>query len=178
MKCAFQVRPPAGGDVRRQRGPVAGAPARGQRCWQRHRSGQVTDVPYCSDLTLLDCQTPPDVCPSVEGLDDCPFRKLFRDFSCACSIRQALEVTLGTEPAGVEEEESLGDLGERSWAQLGGDSLAAIQFARRISEACGVNLPVSYVLDKSRTLGAIATHVQSLVRCVLFYHILPALAHL
>ena len=89
-----------------------------------------------------------------------------------CSIRQALEVTLGTEPANAEEgtaeeeEESLGDLGERTWAQLGGDSLAAIQFARRVSEACGVSLPVSYVLDKSRTLGAVAEHVQALVRCV------------
>ena len=91
------------------------------------------------------------------------------------SIRQALEVTLGTEPAGVEEgtaeeEESLGDLGERSWAALGGDSLAAIQFARRVSEACGVSLPVSYVLDKSRTLDGIASHVQALVRCVCVCH--------
>lgn len=56
-------------------------------------------------------------------------------------------------------------MGGYSWAQLGGDSLGAVQFARRVSDACGVNLPASFVLDKSQTLEATAAHVQALVRC-------------
>lgn len=57
------------------------------------------------------------------------------------------------------------DIGSRSFAQLGGDSLAAIQFARYVGELCGVNLPVSFVLDHSHSLQAIADRVQQLVRC-------------
>ncbi len=52
----------------------------------------------------------------------------------------------------------------RSFGQLGGDSLAAIQFARYVSELCGVNLPVSFVLDHSHSLQAIIDRVSSLVR--------------
>lgn len=71
---------------------------------------------------------------------------------------QALEVTLGLS------EEDLADVGTRSFGQLGGDSLAAIQFARYVGELCGVNLPVSFVLDHSHSLQAIEARVQELVR--------------
>ncbi len=77
----------------------------------------------------------------------------------ACSgALQALEVTLGLA------EEDMADVASRSFAQLGGDSLAAIQFARYVGELCGVNLPVSFVLDHSHSLQAIADRVQELVR--------------
>ena len=48
-------------------------------------------------------------------------------------------------------ESDVGDA-EASFGQLGGDSLAAIQFAREVSELCGVSLPVSFVLDHSHSL--------------------------
>lgn len=70
---------------------------------------------------------------------------------------QALEVTLGLA------DEDMADIGGRSFAQLGGDSLAAIQFARHVSELCGVNLPVSFVLDHSHSLQAITEHVEQLI---------------
>ena len=70
---------------------------------------------------------------------------------------QALEVTLG-----LADGDMTGVSG-RSFAQLGGDSLAAVQFARHVSELCGVNLPVSYVLDHSHSLQAIIDHVEELV---------------
>ena len=54
-------------------------------------------------------------------------------------------MTLGTDP------EELGD-GSSSFNQLGGDSLAAIQFAREVDELCGTNLPVSFVLDHSHSM--------------------------
>ena len=44
---------------------------------------------------------------------------------------------------------------DSSLAELGGDSLAAIQFARAVSDAAGVALPVSFVLDRSHSLSAI-----------------------
>ena len=58
----------------------------------------------------------------------------------------------------------MANVGGRSFGQLGGDSLAAIQFARYVGELCGVNLPVSFVLDHSHSLDAITSHVQELVR--------------
>ena len=70
---------------------------------------------------------------------------------------QALEVTLGL--AG----EDMADISSRSFGQLGGDSLAAIQFARHVSELCGVNLQVPYVLDHSHSLQAIFDHVEQLI---------------
>ena len=54
-------------------------------------------------------------------------------------------------------------ISSRSFSQLGGDSLAAVQFARHVSELCGVNLPVSFVLDHSHSLQAITDHVEQLV---------------
>ena len=139
-----------------------------------------------------------------------------------------LQVTLGLD------DEDVADAEGRSFGQLGGDSLAAIQFARMVSEvkasrsphdtphclpswnslgpapawhgdllrqrsapalqhawaaalrckphccsaeghahmgvcawgrqACGINLPVAYVLDHSHSLAAITQHVQELVR--------------
>ena len=62
-------------------------------------------------------------------------------------------------------EEDMTDVAGRSFAQLGGDSLAAIQFARYVGELCGVNLPVSFVLDHSHSLQAITDRVNELVRC-------------
>ena len=70
---------------------------------------------------------------------------------------QALEVTLGLADGDMT------DVSGRSFAQLGGDSLAAVQFARHVSELCGVNLPVSYALDHSHSLQAIIDHVEELV---------------
>ncbi|BDA50881.1 Carboxylic acid reductase [Coccomyxa sp. Obi] len=80
-----------------------------------------------------------------------------KDASVQDRIKQALEVTLGLA------DEDMVDIGSRSFAQLGGDSLAAIQFARYVGELCGVNLPVSFVLDHSHSLQAIADRVQELV---------------
>lgn len=59
------------------------------------------------------------------------------------------------------------DVSSRSFLQLGGDSLAAIQFARYVSELCGVNLPVSYVLDHSHSLQAITDYMEQLIGWVL-----------
>ena len=69
-----------------------------------------------------------------------------------------MEVTLGLA------NEDMTDVSARSFGQLGGDSLAAIQFARHVSELCGVNLPVSFVLDHSHSLQAITEHVEQLTR--------------
>jgi len=62
---------------------------------------------------------------------------------------QAVELTLGLSEADLAKGE------DASFAQLGGDSLAAIQFARSIDELCGVPLPVSFVLDHSNSLAGI-----------------------
>ena len=70
---------------------------------------------------------------------------------------QALEVTLGLA------DEDMAGISGRSFGQLGGDSLAAIQFARHVSELCGVNLQVPYVLDHSHSLQAIIDHVEQLI---------------
>ena len=69
---------------------------------------------------------------------------------------QAVELTLGVSEAEV------GD-GSASFGQLGGDSLAAIQFAREVSELCGVSLPVSFVLDHSQSLRSIVN--KACARC-------------
>ncbi len=67
---------------------------------------------------------------------------------------QAVELTLGVSDA------DLGD-GNASFGQLGGDSLAAIQFAREVSELCGVSLPVSFVLDHSQSLRDIVNKARA-----------------
>ena len=48
--------------------------------------------------------------------------------------------------------------GSSSFTQLGSDSLAAIQFARRVDELCGT-LPVSFVLDHSHNMADIVKKV-------------------
>ena len=63
---------------------------------------------------------------------------------------QVAEALLGVDTA---------DLGS-SFMQLGGDSLAAVQFARGVSDACGVELPVSFVLDHAHSLTSIVDKVQ------------------
>jgi fatty acid CoA ligase FadD9 len=68
---------------------------------------------------------------------------------------QAVELTLGLSEADLAE----GD--DASFAQLGGDSLAAIQFARSIDELCGVPLPVSFVLDHSNSLAGITAKARA-----------------
>ena len=68
---------------------------------------------------------------------------------------QAVELTLGLSEADLAN----GD--DASFAQLGGDSLAAIQFARTIDELCGVPLPVSFVLDHSNSLAAITAKARA-----------------
>ena len=65
---------------------------------------------------------------------------------------QAAAVTLGIDPA------EMGD-GSSSFNQLGGDSLAAIQFAREVDELCGTTLPVSFVLDHSHSMQDIIEKV-------------------
>ena len=67
---------------------------------------------------------------------------------------QAASVTLGIDPA------EMGD-GSSSFNQLGGDSLAAIQFAREVDELCGTTLPVSFVLDHSHSIQDIIEKVSS-----------------
>ena len=46
-----------------------------------------------------------------------------------------------------------------SFNQLGGDSLAAIQFAREVDELCGTHPPVSFVLDHSHSMQDIVDKV-------------------
>ena len=60
-----------------------------------------------------------------------------------------MELTLGLSEADLNSSE------HSSFGALGGDSLAAIQFARAIDDLCGVPLPVSFVLDQNNTLSAI-----------------------
>ena len=62
---------------------------------------------------------------------------------------QAVELTLGLSEADLE------GAGGSSFGALGGDSLAAIQFARAIDDLCGVPLPVSFVLGRTNSLDAI-----------------------
>ena len=87
-------------------------------------------------------------------------------------------LTLGVSEADV------GDA-EASFGQLGGDSLAAIQFAREVSELCGVSLPVSFVLDHSHSLRDITEKARpprprdmcwmgcALPRCSILLHNFP-----
>ena len=63
-----------------------------------------------------------------------------------------MEITLGVDPSDLGE-------GDSSFVQLGGDSLAAIQFTREVNDACGVEMPVSFVLDHSHTVVAIIEKV-------------------
>ena len=72
-----------------------------------------------------------------------------------CCGWQAVELTLGLSEADLARSE------EASFAQLGGDSLAAIQFARGIDDLCGVPLPVSFVLDHSNSLAAITAKARA-----------------
>ena len=65
---------------------------------------------------------------------------------------QAAALTLGIDT------EELGD-GSSSFNQLGGDSLAAIQFAREVDNLCGTTLPVSFVLDHSHSMKDIVEKV-------------------
>ena len=65
---------------------------------------------------------------------------------------QAASITLGIDP------EEMGD-SSTSFNQLGGDSLAAIQFAREVDELCGTHLPVSFVLDHSHSMQDIVEKV-------------------
>ena len=69
-----------------------------------------------------------------------------------------MELTLGLSEADLAK----GD--DASFAQLGGDSLAAIQFARAIDDLCGVPLPVSFVLDHSNSLAAITAKARGRYR--------------
>jgi len=66
-----------------------------------------------------------------------------------------VELTLGLSEADLAQ----GD--DASFAQLGGDSLAAIQFARSIDDLCGVPLPVSFVLDHSNSLAGITAKART-----------------
>ncbi len=65
---------------------------------------------------------------------------------------QAAGLTLGVDT------NELGD-DSASFNQLGGDSLAAIQFAREVDELCGTTLPVSFVLDHSHSMKDIVEKV-------------------
>ena len=73
---------------------------------------------------------------------------------------QAAALTLGIDS------EKMGN-GSSSFTQLGGDSLAAIQFAREVDELCGTHLPVSFVLDHSHSMQDIVAKVSSWYACVL-----------
>ena len=66
--------------------------------------------------------------------------------------RRRTSLTLGIDPA------EMGD-GSNSFNQLGGDSLAAIQFAREVDDLCGTHLPVSFVLDHSHSMQDIVAKV-------------------
>ena len=85
---------------------------------------------------------------------------------------QAVELTLGLSEADLAN----GD--DASFAQLGGDSLAAIQFARAIDDLCGVPLPVSFVLDHSNSLAAITAKARAAAAiCDLHHRTEPVLHH-
>ena len=64
-----------------------------------------------------------------------------------------------------------------SFNQLGGDSLAAIQFAREVDELCGTHLPVSFVLDHSHSMQDIVDKVGSLRHASMHQYVLDARIH-
>lgn len=65
-----------------------------------------------------------------------------------------------------------------SFNQLGGDSLAAIQFTREVDELCGTTLPVSFVLDHSHSMKDIVEKVDHLPLCAALFYILTSARHL
>ena len=132
---------------------------------------QVGVNPHCLGIVLL--HTPSAQCPDMG--DAGPLREwsqalthevTCRKYNCEASAKrftsslvlkfvmsmQAAAVTLGIDPA------EMGD-GSSSFNQLGGDSLAAIQFAREVDELCGTTLPVSFVLDHSHSMQDIIEKV-------------------
>jgi len=98
-------------------------------------------------------------CPAC-ALDNAPTerhsilasRTVSATVSDVCLPLQAAGLTLGVDT------DELGD-DSASFNQLGGDSLAAIQFAREVDELCGTTLPVSFVLDHSHSMKDIVEKV-------------------
>jgi len=84
---------------------------------------------------------------------------------------QAAALTLGIDT------EEMGDC-SASFNQLGGDSLAAIQFTREVDELCGTTLPVSFVLDHSHSMKDIVEKVDSLTLCAALVYVLTSARHL
>ena len=72
---------------------------------------------------------------------------------------QAVSIALGVD---------LSELGDSNstFNELGGDSLAAIQFAREVDELCGSHLPVSFVLDQSHCIADIIHKVRALLNLI------------
>ena len=93
--------------------------------------------------------------------------RLSRGTQSSLQPPQAASVTLGIDP------EEMGD-SSASFNQLGGDSLAAIQFAREVDELCGTHLPVSFVLDHSHSIQDIVDKVGSLRHASMHQHALDA----
>lgn len=100
-----------------------------------------------------------DLDPAAAGT--CSGAQSFRGQHYSASIvhAQAAALTLGVELL------EMGD-GSSSFTQLGGDSLAAIQFARRVDDLCGTHLPVSFVLDHSHSMADVVKKVCRPCRCV------------
>jgi hypothetical protein len=69
-------------------------------------------------------------------------------------LLQAAATVLGLPEAG------LGDAGS-SFRQLGGDSLASIQFGRALEELTGAALPVPFILDHSHSLRDIVAEART-----------------
>ena len=84
-----------------------------------------------------------------------PYPTLTLHLHNKCGRAQAVELTLGLSEADLE------GAGGSSFGALGGDSLAAIQFARAIDDLCGVPLPVSFVLGRTSSLDAITAKASS-----------------
>ena len=84
---------------------------------------------------------------------------------------QAAALTLGIDT------EEMGDC-SASFNQLGGDSLAAIQFTREVDELCGTTLPVSFVLDHSHSMTDIVEKVDYLTVCAASVYVLTSARHL
>ncbi len=84
---------------------------------------------------------------------------------------QAAALTLGIDT------EEMGDC-SASFNQLGGDSLAAIQFTREVDELCGTTLPVSFVLDHSHSMKDIVEKVDYLTLCAAHLYALIFAGHL
>ncbi len=70
--------------------------------------------------------------------------------SIADVVTSALQMTLGLTEGALA----------RSFIDLGGDSMGAVELTTALSAACNVDVPIGLVLDRTSTVGAIVSYVE------------------